>query len=359
MRGILSMTISADSSLIGLATATPETILPQSSAAEISREVFSKRFEEFDRLAPVFFNAGIKQRHISMPIEWYLEPLDWNKRTQAFLDVGTRLFCEVADKVLSKSGLLASDIDTIVTVTSTGVATPSLEARALSVMGFRTDCIRIPVFGLGCAGGVSGLSLANDLAKAQPGKVILLVVIELCSLTFRMDKLSKANIVATALFGDGAAAAIVTNGSSGTNIGLGSGCQKTWPDTLGIMGWNVEPEGLEVIFDRSIPPFVRKNMKETLGGFLSELDLAEEQLKRFSFHPGGTKVLEALEATLNLETGYLDIERDILSEFGNMSAPTALFVLERYLETKPEGLSLITALGPGFTASTLPVTVVQ
>ncbi len=353
------MTVSKTPRLVGLATATPETVLPQSSAAEISRELFSNRFEEFDRLAPVFFNAGIKQRYISMPIEWYLEPLDWNKRTEAFLDVGTRLFCEVADKVLSKSGLQASDIDTIITVTSTGVATPSLEARALSIMGFRPDCSRIPVFGLGCAGGVSGLSLATDLAKAQPGKVILLVVIELCSLTFRMDKLSKANIVATALFGDGAAAAIVASEENGSYVELGPGCQKTWPDTLGIMGWNVETEGLEVIFDRSIPPFVRKNMKETLGEFLNQLDLPKERLNRLSFHPGGTKVLEALESTLKLEEGSLDIERDILEEFGNMSAPTALFVLERYLETRHSGLSLLTALGPGFTASTLPITVLQ
>ncbi len=153
----------------------------------------------------------------------------------------------------------ARDIDTVVTVCSTGIATPSLEARVAGRMGFRSDVTRVPVFGLGCAGGVSGLSIAARLAQARPGTNVLLVAVELCSLALRLDELTKANIVATSLFGDGAAAIILRAGDGGATPIEHSG-EHLWPDTLGIMGWNVDPEGFGVIFQRTIPNFVTENL---------------------------------------------------------------------------------------------------
>jgi alkylresorcinol/alkylpyrone synthase len=237
-----------------------------------------------------------------------------------------------------------------VTVCSTGIATPSLEARVAQRMGFSSNVTRVPVFGLGCAGGVSGLSIASRLAQARPGTNVLLVTIELCSLALRLDELTKANIVAIALFGDGAAAAVLRAGDGGKTWIEDSG-EHLWPDTLGIMGWNVDPEGFGVIFRRTIPNFVAANLRDAVTAILARMGLELSDIDRFVCHPGGTKVVQALENALRLNQGALDHERAVLADYGNMSAPTALFVLDRVLKAGLPSRSLLTALGPGFTAS--------
>ncbi len=341
--------------LRGLATAVPPYRIDQSDVTAIAERLFAPEFPDFDRMRPVFANSGIKQRHIARPVEWYLEKRGWDERTAVYLSVAQSLFCDAASKALANAELDVEAIDAVVTVSSTGIATPSLEARALCQMGFRSDILRVPVFGLGCAGGAAGLSIAERLASASPQTNILVVAVELCSLSFRLDKPTKANIVATALFADGAAAAVVSSDRTPGSTVLGQGRQHTWPQTTEIMGWHVDPNGFEVIFDRAIPPFARRHLGEATAAFLRSWDLSEDRITRFSFHPGGTKVLQAVERALELPDGALDIERDILAEFGNMSAPTALFVLEKELASRGRGPSVLTALGPGFTASAIPV----
>lgn len=346
--------------LCGLATATPKHELSQSDATLLADNMFSRDFSEFHRLKPVFENAGIEKRRTAMPTEWYIEPRDWHERTQAFLDVATDLFCKAAERAMDDAGITASDVDVVVGVTSSGIATPTLDARAADILGFRPDVLRLPLFGLGCAGGVSGLSLAARLAIAQPGINVLVVVVELCSLSFRMDKFTKSNVVATALFGDGAAGAVLSVGDDDDcRVSIDGGCEHKWPDTLGIMGWNIDSIGFEVVFDRDIPPFARRHLKPVVDEFVTRLGLQDEPLARLSFHPGGTKVLQALENAFELQTGTLDIEREVLRDYGNMSAPTALFVLDRVLNANTPGVSLLSALGPGFTAASVPVRVLQ
>jgi len=195
--------------LLSLGTAVPPHIIDQREAAVASHKAFSSRFSDFDRLAKVFDSSGIRRRYGVRPIHWYVATPGWTDRNQAYIDGASALFIEASIQALQSAGLSALDVDCIVTVSSSGIATPSLEARVASSMGFRTDVERLPVFGLGCAGGVSGLSVAARLAAARPGSVVLLVAVEACTLAFRMDKLTKANIVATALFGDGAAACVL------------------------------------------------------------------------------------------------------------------------------------------------------
>jgi alkylresorcinol/alkylpyrone synthase len=284
------------------------------------------------------------------PLEWYFEPLGWPQRSAAYLEAACQLFIDAATKALDNAGLRGSDIDTVVTISSTGIATPSLDAHVAQRMGFRADIQRVPVFGLGCAGGVTGLSIAARLAKSEPGSKVLLVAVELCSLAFRRDELTKANIVATALFGDGAAACVLRTDESGLAAIEMSG-QQLWPDTLNIMGWSVDDQGLGVIFDRAIPPFAAKHMAPAIIAMLDRAGLTLADIDRFAFHPGGKKVVQALERALNLDQGSLDHERAILAEFGNMSAPSALFVLERLIQAGLPPRVLLTAMGPGFTAS--------
>jgi alkylresorcinol/alkylpyrone synthase len=336
--------------LASVATAVPPHAIEQGDAAAAACQGFAARFADFERLARVFETSGILRRHAVRPLEWYFGPLGWPERSEAYLDGGGRLFIDAATGALDAAGLTAAQVDTVVTISSTGVATPSLEAHVAARMGFRPDIERVPVFGLGCAGGVSGLSIASRLAQSRPGSIVLLVAIELCSLAFRLDKLTKANIVATALFGDGAAACVLRAGDTGLAAIEMSG-QHIWPDTLDIMGWATDPQGFGVIFDRAIPPFAEAHMAPAIAGILDRSGLGLNDIDRFAFHPGGTKVVTALERAFALEQGALDHERAILAEYGNMSAPTALFVLDRVIRAGLPSRTLLTAMGPGFTAS--------
>jgi alkylresorcinol/alkylpyrone synthase len=337
--------------LLSLASASPPHDFLQADIAGQARRLFGPKFRDFERLFPVFRNTGISRRQAVMPMEWYFEDRSWPERTAAYLEGATNLFCDAAAQALDRAGLTAAEVDTVVTISSTGIATPSLEARAMGRLGFRPDVARVPVFGLGCAGGVTGFSLAARLAKADPGTVVLLVSVELCTLACRLDEMTSANIVATALFGDGAAACVLRAGKEEGLAEVTGAAEHTWPGTLDIMGWNVDPLGFGVIFDRSIPTFAEANLRPAMDGALTQMGLTMADVDRFVCHPGGSKVIEAMEKSLDLGQGALTFEREVLSDHGNMSAPTAIFVLERALAAKTTGQLVMTALGPGFTAS--------
>ena len=318
----------------------------------MARGIFLPRFPAFERMLPVFHNAGVRTRQLVMPVDWYLQPRSWPERGEAFLEGALDLFCQAAQGALDEAGLSGADIDTIVTVSSTGIATPSLEARALSRLGFRSDAARVPVFGLGCAGGATGLGLASRLARSQPGGKVLLVCVELCSLAFRLNDPSKTDIVSTAIFGDGAAACVLSAGPGGFATVTGQ-AEHTWPDTLEIMGWRMEPTGLGVVLSATLPSFVAKEIRPAMVGMLARQGLEIDDIDRFICHPGGMKVIEALETAFGLGQGTLDHEREVLSDHGNMSSPTVLFILDRARRAGLPERSVVAAMGPGFTASSV------
>jgi alkylresorcinol/alkylpyrone synthase len=336
--------------LVSLAVANPQHVILQSDARDLATRLFSDRFREFKPLSRVFDNAGIEKRFMARPMSWFTEPHGWQDRMAAYDEVASELFVEVCSKALDRAGLTAADIDGIVTVSSTGFATPSIEARMARRMGFRSDIERVPVFGLGCAGGVSGLAIASRLARGYPGKTILFVTIELCSLSFRLDALTKANIVATALFGDGAAACVLRCGPEGL-AEIETAGEHLFPDTLGIMGWQIDDNGFGIILEQSLPPFAEAEVGPAIAGILSRSGLALADIDRFICHPGGAKVLTALEATFGLAPNSLDHERAVIAAHGNMSSPTVLFVLEKAIAAGLPDRSAMVALGPGFTAS--------
>ncbi|HTR86054.1 MAG TPA: type III polyketide synthase [Reyranella sp.] len=345
------------SSLLSVATALPPHRLPQVEAARLAGAMFGGRFPNYRRMARVFETTGIEARHLVQPPDWYATALDWPERMRAYLEGAERLFIAAAEKAIAASGCRPCDIDTIVTISSTGIATPSLEARVAGRLGFRADVLRVPVFGLGCAGGVSGLAIASRLAEARPGTTVLMVAVEICSIAFRLDQLTKANIVATALFGDGAAACVVRAAdkdvAGGGIAAIEGAAQHTWPDTLDIMGWKVDQVGLGVIFDRDIPPFVLEHVGPALDTMLAGMKIERGAIDRFACHPGGTKVIAALEQALHLDQGALDHERQVLADCGNMSAPTVLFVLDRLIASGLPSRTVMTAMGPGFTCGAL------
>jgi alkylresorcinol/alkylpyrone synthase len=339
-------------SLLSLATALPPHVVEQSEAKQVAREAFGGKKGLFDRLSGVFDNAGIARRHIVAPLDWYMHGHGWHDRNGVYLEAAEDLFVEAATAAIEKGGLMPEQIDGVVTVSTTGIATPSLDARAMQRVGFRSDIRRVPVFGLGCAGGVNGLSLASRLARAEPGTLWLFVTVETCSISIRLDSDDPAAVVATALFGDGAAAAIVTTGEHSL-AHIGGSAEKLWPDTLRIMGWDVEDPGLAVVFDRAIPPFIEAELAEAVDGMCAKLGIDRDDIDRFCCHPGGVKVLDAIEQALELGQGALNTEREVLRDYGNMSAPTVLFVLQRLLDRGLPDKVMMTAFGPGFTCAGL------
>ena len=342
------MTISP--ALVSLATSVPPYRYSQDQVTAWARAFFEQRFPDFERLAPAFANAGIATRHSCVPLDWYNQPHDWPERTRLYIEQSLALLEDATLACLARAGRAIDEVDAVVLVSSTGIATPTLDARLAQRLRMRRDLERLPIFGLGCAGGTLGLARAAALARARPGARVLLLVVELCGLTFRADDASKSNVIAAALFGDGAAAALIEAGGDGPTLGPGG--DYTWPDSLDVMGWEVAHNGLGVLFSRDIPTLVRTHLAAALDGFLERHALSRRALDGFIVHPGGTKVLAALEHAFKVPAGGLDDARAVLRDYGNMSAPTALFVLDRV--RKQSGLparSLLTALGPGFTAS--------
>lgn len=341
--------------LLSLATAVPRYPLSQRDVVEKAATLFSPVDGGFHRLAPVYRNARIENRHASVPLGWFLEDHGFAERNRLFLETATELLVEAAARALSEAGLAAADIDTIVAVSSSGIATPGLEARLMERLPFRRDVQRLPIFGLGCAGGVIGLARAAAMARADPASRVLFLVVELCSLTFRKQDRSKSNIVATALFGDGAAAAVVSCLGDPSAPRLGPWGEHTWPDSLDVMGWNVADDGLKVVFSRDIPALVRGEFRSVIDDFLDRHGMSVDDIEEYVCHPGGAKVVDALEDCLGLPPGALGLARDTLRDHGNMSAATVLFVLRSALDAEPSRRRLLTTLGPGFTAAMLMV----
>jgi alkylresorcinol/alkylpyrone synthase len=339
-------------SILSLATAVPRHVIEQAEVSALAPKVFTEMFERYPVMLDIFKNSGIERRRAVRPMDWYLGARDWRDRSEVFHEEGLALFERVAAQAIEEAAIDPTEIDAVVTICSSGIATPTLEARALPRLGLRSDVRRVPVFGLGCAGGVSGLSIASRLASVDPGSTVLVVVLELCTLAFRLDRRTKEDAVAAALFADGAAALVLRAGDEGP-VRIRDSAEYIWPDTLDIMGWTFDPVGFGVVLSRSVPIFVERRFPAVAKKLLAAVGLARADVGRFVCHPGGGKVVDAVERALALPRGTLDHERDVLREFGNMSAPTVLFALQRVLAAAPKGALALSALGPGFTACLL------
>lgn len=348
--------------LLSLATAVPPFVLRQPDVIARAIGVFDGRKSDIARLMPVFENAGIMTRYSCVPLDWYERDHGWAERNHLYVKNALDLLEHAANQCLRYAGMSAGDVDAIVTVSTTGISTPSLDAQLMERLALRRDITRLPIFGLGCAGGVLGLGRAAALAQARPGARVLFLVVELCALTFRKMDQSKSNIIAAALFGDGAAAVLLGSPPAGTpgaalRPTVEAAGEYTWPNSLDVMGWHVEDDGLGVQFSRDIPTIVRTQFRPALDGFLANHGLTLADVDAFACHPGGVKVIAALEDAFGLPARSLAAAREVLADYGNMSAATVLFVLERLLGAETPSMPgrrlLMTALGPGFTAGFL------
>jgi alkylresorcinol/alkylpyrone synthase len=347
--------------LEAVGTAVPGEPVPQRAVKAKAEEVLSQLAPDLVKHLSVFDSTGIATRHFVRPIDWYLESRGWRGVNEIYRDEGLALLeAATRDALEAAGGLPPESIDGIVLVSTTGLSTPSLDARLVNRMGLRSDVQRVPVWGLGCAGGVAGLNLAADLARAHPDRRYLLLSLEVCSLAFHLTDMSVRAFVATTLFSDGAAAALVrgdkVQGGSRAPAPLGrlrKGASHEWRDSEDVMGWTVEDEGLFVVFSRKIPDIVGAQLAPVVQSYLKR-ERDGRAPDRHVFHPGGTKVLGAYEDALGLPPEAFASARDTLRRYGNMSSPTVLFALREDLRARgplaPGETALLAALGPGFAA---------
>ncbi|MCH7946932.1 MAG: type III polyketide synthase [candidate division Zixibacteria bacterium] len=343
--------------IVAVATAVPEFEVDQATVCEIVSNHFSGRLDELKRLLPIFSNAGIKTRYFSRPMDWMIRPHSLEERNRTYIECATDLSAAAANKLIKQNKMSPEDFDYIIYVNTTGLSTPSIDARLINKLGLRRDIHRTPIWGLGCAGGAAGLAHAYRYLLGHPQGKVLLIATELCGLTFLADDYSKSNLVATALFSDGSAAVLLAGDQvdiSGLEI---IGTKSTfYADSLDVMGWNVVSKGLQVIFARRIPDIVKEKASKDIDDFLSTHSLSLKDISPYLFHPGGTKVLKAYETALNLTNNELAVSWDILSEYGNISSVTVLFILERFMNQNSlsrDCYGLLTALGPGFCSESM------
>jgi alkylresorcinol/alkylpyrone synthase len=347
--------------IAGVQTAVPPYRVDQNTVEQFVHGHFGKRFGDIERLLPIFTNSGIATRYFSQPIDWLATPHDLAEKNSAYIAAATELGERAARKLFDQCKIGPEQIDYVIYVNTTGLATPSIDARLINKLGLRPTVRRTPIWGLGCAGGAAGLSHAYHHLLGHPDQRVLLVAAELCGLTFMPDDFSKSNLVASALFGEGAAAVLLCGddvASPGLEI-MGTR-SRFFPDSLDVMGWNVVSHGLQVVFAQRIPDIVAAHAAEDFGEFLVEHRLTLSDVAVYILHPGGRKVLEAYEQALDLHNGELALGAEILKDYGNMSSVTVLFVLERFLQQRNDrsrGIGLISALGPGFCSESILVRV--
>lgn len=340
--------------VLSVATAVPRYHVSQETAKDFARVMFANSYKNVERLLPLFDHAGVGGRHFCVPLEWGFEDHTFPEKNALYVENALDLSEKAARRALDKVGADPKDIGAIFFVSTTGLSTPSIDSQLLFRLGLSEHVRRIPIWGLGCAAGVGGVARATEHVRVYPEDLVLLVGVELCGLTFQKGDRSKAGLISTALFADGAAAAVLGDApdeDSGPEL-LGSH-STTWPGTEDIMGWEIVEAGFKVQLSRSIPDLVRDRMPENLSAACSSVGLALEDIRHFVTHPGGAKVLDAFEEVLGFEPGGLILSREILRDYGNMSSVTVLFILQRLLESgecTAGEYGVISALGPGFSA---------
>jgi alkylresorcinol/alkylpyrone synthase len=353
--------------ILGVGTAVPEHTVSQAMARDFAGRMFGRHRRDIDRLLPVFDHSGVEQRHFCVPAAWFAEPHTFGERNDLYVRHATSLSTTAAQRALDDSGLRAGDIGTVLFVSTTGMATPSLDARLALALGCTDDVRRDATFGHGCAGGVGGLARAAAHARADPDRAVLLVATELCGLTFQGDDWSKANFVSTSLFADGAAAVVVAGDGVDADLDAGhtgppriiADSSVLWPDTEDVMGFEFTDRGLEVVLSQSVPELVRERFAASVDTVCDRAGIDVSDVDHYVLHPGGAKVLEAYADVLPVDAQQLCWSREVLRTHGNMSAPTALFVLRMVLDAARAqsdrgpvagDLALVSAMGPGFAA---------
>lgn len=340
--------------LTAVGRALPKHHLDQEELIRALRGLWAEKHFNLERLEDLHRAVQVSGRYLALPLEAYAGLDSFRKCNDAFLEVAQELGAEAIQQALARAGLGPRDVDHVFFVTVTGIATPSIDARLVNRLGLKPSVKRTPIFGLGCVAGAAGTARAADYLRAFPGEVAVLLSVELCSLTLQRQDLSVANIIASGLFGDGAAALVLTGGG---RAAAGPRVLATrsifYPDTERVMGWDVVDTGFKLVLSAGAPEVIREHLGPDVDAFLAEHHLTRRDVRHWVAHTGGPKILQAMETSLALPEGALARSWRSLRDIGNLSSASVLFVLGDLLdagEARPGDLGVMAAMGPGFCA---------
>ena len=333
----------------------PPHLLTREDVKTYMRRVFDVGERRLDAMMTVIDNAQVHQRHSIFPVDYIVTPRSLEQLSLEYKEHSIRLGCEAAGRCLANAGMNPSDIDMIITVSCTGFMIPSLDAHLIEMMGFRPNVRRLPLTELGCAAGAMALARATEFVRASPGTSVLIVAVELPTLTFQRGDLSQANLISSVLFGDGAAAAVIADRPvAGPQI-VDSDTY-TFPTSLDAMGFDLRDSGFHIVLSKDVPQMIREKIRMLVDEFLQRSGLTRDNLSAFLLHPGGQKLLSYVEQELELDRTDTQLSWDVLGEYGNLSSATILFILHAFLTTRTMArgaYALAAAFGPGFSAELL------
>lgn len=338
--------------IVGCASAFPRHYYPQEVLSEALKQHWGDRLPNPGMVDRLHRNVGVSGRYLVMPLDEYAGITRWGQANDIWIKKAEELGQMAICRALAGAGFAARDIDALFFTSITGVASPSIDARLINRMHLSSTIRRTPIFGLGCVGGAAGISQAADYVRAYPDHVAVLFSVEICSLTLQRDDLSIANLIASGLFGDGAAAVVIAaDESDAPGPEIVDTRSVFYPDTENVMGWDISESGFKIVLSARVPDMVRKHLREDLDAFLVSHDLTRRDIGGWIFHTGGPKVLEAVEDALALHNGELEISWDALRRTGNLSSASVLVVLEEVMKRRrpePGTWSILAAMGPGF-----------
>jgi len=333
-----------------IGTAIPKYSIAQQDVKEFAFRLFGHSYKDINRLLTIFDNKHIHKRYLAMPMEWYEEEHSFAEANLIYQQVGLELAEQASRAAIQAAKIDPLDIGMIIFVSSTGIATPTLDSMLIQRLGLAEHTKRVPIWGLGCAGGVAGLALAAQLAIAVTGKSVLIVAVELCSLTFQRNDFSKANLIGTSLFADGAAAVLISEDGDGPE--LVNSYSHLFPKSADVMGWDIVETGLKVRFSKSIPHIIMNFLPAVIENCCTFWNIEQRNIEYYVVHPGGEKVIQAYQNSLGLPEDVLQYAAWTLYEYGNMSSVSILFEMKEFISHSirrgKHGIML--ALGPGFSA---------
>lgn len=343
--------------IIAAAHAFPPHIIAQTVVRELIGRFYGDRIAGIDRMLAIFDHSRIETRQFMMPGEWYLQNRSPMERNAVYREQGLELVVAAARTCLDRAGWSAGEVDHVIFVSSTGHATPTLDAHLINRLEMGATTSRAPIWGLGCAAGAVGLSRACDYCRAFPDRRALVVALECCSLTFMAGDLSKKNLVATSLFADGAAATVVAGDRvTGSGPEIVATRSHLFPDSYRIMGWDFVADGMQLVLSPKLPAIVRQELRPLVADFLPDHGLGLGDLRHYITHPGGARVVDAYREALQLDGDELQLTEEVLRQHGNVSSVSVLVVLEKWLAggaSREAGPGLLSAFGPGFSAELL------
>jgi alkylresorcinol/alkylpyrone synthase len=338
--------------IAAVGSALPPHYYDQETLLAALRSRWSDRHFNLDRLERLHKNVLVGGRHLALPMEEYDELTTWGRANDAWIRVAQEVGEKAVRNALDRAGLTTSDVDALIFVTVTGVATPSIDARLMNRLGLPPRVKRMPIFGLGCLAGAAGIARAADYVRGYPDQVAVLLSVELCSLTLQPEDLSIPNLIASGLFGDGAAAVVVTGENrKADGPRIVDSRSVFYPDSERVMGWDISETGFKIVLSSDVPLVARDKLRPDVDAFLAEHGLTRADIVSWVCHPGGPKVLEAMQESLELPEGALDLTWRSLREVGNLSSTSVLLVLEETMERHrppPGSYGMLTAMGPGF-----------